>query len=433
MISYLDNQKNGVLFRFAAGCVKEEVFVRNFLMILSLATGMLVGQASALPKVENMEVSHKPGGPVYITYDLDERAVVTLDISTNGVSIGAENFTNIKGDVNRLVDPGEDLQIKWDQRKSWPGLPVENVTFTVRAWSTNAPPDYLVYDFVNCRTNFYVSAAALPDGGLANDVYKTDRIVLRKIPAKNVEWVMGPSTSEETSRDPKANIYSASEVSRPVTLTEDFYIGIFEMTQAQYRHGGGTTTSTYVGDDADVHPVEGMQAYIVQGTRSLADGRKRPEGFVKTIRTKTGIDFDIPSEAQWEFACRAGTRTSINSGFDIVKASGDENMDAVAWTVHNSGLITHPVGMKPANKWGLYDMHGNVSEFCADWFGPLTADAVTDPVGCDRTTAGSKRVLRGGGCQHSESCKCRSAYRTGTLSAAGDYGFRLIAPVTLKW
>ena len=407
--------------------------MKKQLLILFGAIGAFCVFA-APPIVSDVEVGNVHGKAVYITYELSGRAIVTLDVSTNGVSIGEENFTRLSGAVNRIVDPEADtLKIKWDQRRDWPGVPVENVEFTLRAWSTNSPPDYLVYDFVNCRTNFYVSAAALPDGGLTNDIYKTDRIVLRKIPAKNVEWVMGPSASEETSRDPEANIYSASEVSRPVTLTEDFYIGIFEMTQAQYRHGGGTTTSKYVGDDADVHPVEGMQAYIVQGTRSLADGRKSSGGFVKTIRTKTGIDFDVPSEAQWEFACRGGVRTSINSGFDIVEASGDENMDAVAWTVHNSGLITHPVGMKPANKWGLYDMHGNVSEFCADWFGPLTADAVTDPVGCDQTTAGSKRVLRGGGCQHSESCKCRSAYRTGTLSAGGDYGFRLIAPVTLKW
>lgn len=402
-------------------------------MGLSLVA-LLAGESLAVPLVDNVVVSHTQGKAVYIAYELNERAIVTLDVSTNGVSIGEANFTRLSGAVNRIVDPETDtLKIKWDQRRDWPGEMLENVKFTLRAWSTNTPPDYLVYDFVNHATNFYVSAEALPDGGLKNDVYKKDRIVLRKIPAKNVEWVMGPSASEETSRAADAKIYSASEVSRPVLLTEDFYIGVFEVTQAQYRHGGGTTTSKYVGDDASIHPVEGMQAYIVQGTRSLASGRKDSGGFVNLIRKKTGIDFDLPSEAQWEFACRAGTRTSMNSGHDIKKASNDENMDKIAWTMHNSDLVTHPVGMKPANEWGLYDMHGNVAEYCADWFGPLTAEAVTDPAGCDQNTADSKRVLRGGGCQHSESNKCRSAFRTGSLSAAGDYGFRLIAPMTLKW
>ena len=416
---------------------KKMVAMKNSMqkVVTSLFMAVQVLMAvCAVPEVENVLVKQNVGSSVYVTYDLSEKAIVTMDILTNGVSIGVENFTELKGAVNRIVDPEVDtLKIKWDPRKTWSGLPINNVTFKLTAWSTNSPPDYLVYDFVNHTTNFYVSAEALPDGGLANNVYKTDRIVLRKIPAKNVEWVMGPSASEETSRNSDAKIYSASEVSRSVTLTEDFYIGVFEVTQAQYRHGGGTTTSRYVGDDASIHPVEGMQAYIVQGKRSLADGRKKANGFLDLIRQKTGIDFDVPSEAQWEFACRAGTRTSMNSGHDIVKSSNDANMDKIAWTIHNSGLVTHPVGMKPANEWGLYDMHGNVAEYCADWFGPLTTDAVIDPAGCDQNTAGSKRVLRGGGCQHSESCKCRSAFRTGSLEASGDYGFRIIAPVTLKW
>ena len=391
-----------------------------------------VGTAFAVPTVSNVNVSQGgSGGPVKITYQLDAPAIVTIDVLTNGVSIGAEKLVGLTGDVNRLVPQAGEGRVTWRPHKIWPGDPIEGTTVKVRAWATNAPPDYLVYDFVNHTTNFYTCVEALPDGGLANDVYRTDRIVLRKIPAKGVEWVMGCYNKDVGA--------TASAVAHMVVLTEDFYMAIYETTQAQYVHSGSSyaTGFNYTGDDAAIHPADKVNFWHLHGDWPTA-GRKSPGGACASFRKTTGIDFDLPTEAQWEFACRAGTRTMINTGHALTSTTADENMNAAGWSTANSkegysALSSHPVGKKLKNAWGLYDMHGNISEWCLDWFGTISGDAV-DPIGAT-TNGGSGRVLRGGGFAYSNVSGCTSSVRNVDGGAGGvqDRGFRLICPVTLKW
>ncbi|MBQ5794910.1 MAG: SUMF1/EgtB/PvdO family nonheme iron enzyme [Kiritimatiellae bacterium] len=391
---------------------------------------LLAGAALAAPQVDNVAVSHTRGKAVYITYELNERAIVTLDVLTNGVSIGEANFTRLSGAVNRIVDPETDtLKIKWDQRRDWPGEMLENVKFTLRAWSTNTPPDYLVYDFVNHATNFYVSAEALPDGGLKNDVYKKDRIVLRKIPAKNVEWVMGAADF----------MVSANEKSpaHTVILNEDYYMAIYETTQAQYRHlvqESDRESQTYVGDDADVHPADSIRYWMIRGSTAWPSlGRNDTGTIMATIRKKTGIGFDLPTEAQWEFACRAGVKSELYSGKNIAKDGNDAAVSEIAWTKYNT-TTSQAVGLKPDNEWGLYDMLGNINEWCCDYYDALGCGDAIDPVGAPEDS-GVGRVLRGGGFGWSEARGCASASR-GYDNGKGkmkDRGFRLICPVTLKW
>ena len=413
--------------------------MKKQLLILFGAIGAFCVFA-APPIVSDVEVGNVHGKAVYITYELSGRAIVTLDVSTNGVSIGEENFTRLSGAVNRIVDPETDtLKIKWDQRRDWPGEMLENVKFTLRAWSTNSPPDYLVYDFVNHATNFYVSAEALPDGGLQNDVYKTDRIVLRKIPAKNVEWVMGSS--------PHFIGYSENALAHTVVLSEDFYIAIYEMTQAQYRHAvtaENFETQTYVGENADIHPADSVRYWRIRGSTAWPDqGRTTPGAGIADIRKKTGIDFDLPTEAQWEFACRAGTKTQLNSRRNMTKDGEDPEVQAIAWTKYDT-KTSQPVGLKEKNAWGLYDMCGNVQEWCCDYYKPYEisdfldpkgspVDVVKDPSSDSKSTYG--RVLRGGGFGWSESKACTSVSRSydNGKGAMKDRGFRLICPVTLKW
>jgi formylglycine-generating enzyme required for sulfatase activity len=125
-----------------------------------------------------------------------------------------------------------------------------------------------------------------------------------------------------------------------------------------------------------------------------------------------GYQYTLPTEAQWEYACRAGTAEP---------PAGD--LDAMAWYVANSGSTSHPVGTKQPNAWGLFDMHGNVFELCADWYSSYSGGMVTDPVG---PASGSHRVLRGG-CWYLDAAHCRSAYRD-DLEPGGrnrDVGFRL--------
>ena len=176
-----------------------------------------------------------------------------------------------------------------------------------------------------------------------------------------------------------------------VTLTKGFWMAKTEVTQAQWKSVMGNNPSDHKGDNL---PVENV---------SWDDCQK----FCK----KTGLQ--LPTEAQWEYACRAGSTG---------KYAGTGNLDDMGWYDDNSGGQTHPVGTKQPNAWGLYDMHGNVWEWCADWHGTYPSGAVTDPKGA---SSGSLRVMRGG-CWSYGAAGCRSAYRLGSNpSGTGNYlGFR---------
>jgi formylglycine-generating enzyme required for sulfatase activity len=153
---------------------------------------------------------------------------------------------------------------------------------------------------------------------------------------------------------------------------------------------------------------------------------KMNEGFLGKVNRVGSSDdrFHLPTEAQWEYACRAGTTTSLNNGRNITTASGKcHELDVVAWYGKNSGGKTHPVGGKKANAWGLHDMHGNVSEWCADWYGEYPDGTARDPVG---GILGAVRVLRGGSWRY-YAADCHVASRSGGYpgSTINYVGFRL--------
>ena len=136
----------------------------------------------------------------------------------------------------------------------------------------------------------------------------------------------------------------------------------------------------------------------------------------------------LPTEAQWEYACRAGTTTALNSGMDLSNAEECPEMDEVGWYYYNSDSETHPVGLKKPNAWGVYDMHGNVYEWCLDWYGDYPTSSVTDPTG---PSTGTRRVIRGGSWSE-HVIYCRSASRDSISPSVSDYfyGFRVaLAPV----
>ena len=165
-----------------------------------------------------------------------------------------------------------------------------------------------------------------------------------------------------------------------VTLTKPFYMGKFPVTQEQYQLVMGANPSYFQGDKikggggSGKHPVEQV---------SWDDAQE----FCKRLSASSGRTVRLPTEAEWEYACRAGSGAKYCFGDDEGKL-GD-----YAWYSANSGNATHPVGEKKPNKFGLYDMHGNVWEWCQDWYGDYPAKAVKNPAG---PAAGVCRVLRGG-------------------------------------
>ena len=242
---------------------------------------------------------------------------------------------------------------------------VTNLTATAGAvvnlyavWNWNIGT-YMVVDLSSGSVS---SLSAVPSGGWT-DTYKTTKLVLRKL-NKGTYKMQGKSD---------------------VTLTKQFYIGVFEVTQKQWSLLMGSNPAKNYGV-ANNSPVYYVSYNMIRGS---SNGAKWPSSsavdsssFMGKLRSRTGLDFDLPTEAQWEYACRAGTTTKYYWG---------NTMDGnYAWHYDNSSSTVHAVGTKKANAWGLYDMSGNVKEWCLNWFGLQYG---TDPKGL---SSGSNRTTRGG-------------------------------------
>ncbi len=438
--------------------------ILTFCLALSLvATASALGPRLVSATMSQPDYSKK----VFIEYTLDEApGIVTLDIQTNRTgaatsdeadwaSIGGENIQQIDGDVNRLVADLGPHTLTWHAFDAWPDHRVKNgaARAVVTVWATNAPPDYLVVDLTkDNEVRYYTAPEFLPYGGLTptNAYYRTDAIVMRKIPAQAVEWKMGSAPDQYRHRD--------NETQHHVILTNDYYMAIYMLTRGQvakFASWSGAAAdgsfvcdgqkawtgmnygSVYCGDVADPTnsaPCLGTKEAFMRGTGdaySWPAGRHKVQStrWLGKARAKTGVDFDMPTEAQWEFACRAGTTTVVYSGdYD---ASNQANLSIIAWFSGNrGGYDFHPVGMKEPNAFGLYDMIGNGKEICLDWY---AADygglgSKFEPEG---PATGTTRVYRAHRATYSypyHTCAWRE-----DSSGDGRYGTRLVCPVTLKY
>jgi len=402
--------------------------------------GMLAGMAAvcsagavfaSAPTVSNVQFTQSGlTRAVTVTYELDAPAIVTVDFQTNGVSIGAANCSPVSGDVNAYVTKRSGT-INWAPDKTWPGHRITDgsMTAVVTAWELASPPDYLAMDMQAHTTNWYTCAEAVP-GGVTNALYKTAAILLRRIPAANVQWRMG-----QYGR-PGEDVHA-------VTLTSDYYMSVFQVTDYQYemaKNGQGTGYKW---------PKEaGKSEWIVSYERwrgAPDEGKDWPtvggrgassESVIGLLSKKTGIEFDLPTEAEWEFAARAGC--------------GEERygaLDDIAWTKNNykndpAGYASsqkHEVGLLMPNAFGLYDVLGNVWEYCLDWhdvnyYSGLVGKVTENPAGPD---SGSSRIKRGGSYENDNNDVFRLSKRASeNPSAAGNptgVGVRIVTPVTLKW
>ncbi len=370
-----------------------------------LATIILSVSGFATPEIRNVMARQRfPwNGKVDITYEVvgdvvagaptDGVPLLLLTAKNRVTGVNYEAFeTALYGDIGT----GEGLHhVVWDLDAQGAEFKSDDVVFTVSYGIAR----YCVIDLsAGASASSYpvTYMSAVPKGGFNTDEYKTTKLVLRLIDPGSFK--MG-------------GLYD-------VTLNQPFYCGIFEVTQKQYSLVMGSNPSSFSGDKL---PVEKVSYNLIRGS---SDGRMWPSSsavdsssFMGTLSARTGLDFDLPTEAQWEYACRAGTTTTYSYGSS---ADGD-----YMWYSSNSSTRTHDVGTKEPNPWGLYDMHGNVWEWCLDWYNSSLISGVENPKGF---SYGTNRVRRGGSWGNSE-YDCTSSNREGYSqpnTVHNRIGFRLV-------
>ena len=333
------------------------------------------------------------------SFDLSEKGVLSRD--------GAEGTISSSGQHKTL----------WRPDDSFFGVVTEDMRIKVEVEEQGDLTTYMVVDLENDSISYRSKA---PEGGWPEE-YKLTKLVLRKIPAGT--FTMG-SPEDELGR-------SGNETPHTVTISKDFYIGVFEITQKQYELITGDDPSEYKGG---ARPVEHVSYKMLRGSEKgaawPANGDVDDASFLGKLRAKAGMNFDLPTEAMWEMACRAETTTALNDGSNLTNQFVDGSLAKLGRYGANredgaGGFGEHTVvGSYLPNAWGLYDMHGNVMEWCLDWYAGYDGDA-TDPVGGE---SGTYRIIRGGGYVKT-AYDCRSAARGASDPGYGFYnyyGFRVV-------
>jgi len=420
-----------------------------------VCAAVLVGVTHAAdPQVSGVSMSWSGDNrEATITYQLaNSPAIVTLEIvDGNGQSIdGALVGGSVNGDVYKKITVDGSHAITWHPSTGNLALPTSGVAARISAFPMSNPPDYMVVSSAVAgpdRVMYYPSVDYLPGGLHSNRQYKASKLVMRKIVAKGVTWMMGSGDGEKAKLSGWTR--PANEVQHEVTLDHDYYMAVFEMTHGQYQCFTKGYQPPVEGSNFNVNwierPVE--QTYY----RSLRGATQWPEApasgsHLDMIRSLTGLDLDLPSEAEWEYACRAGhgdgywgngaaykvaygwykeynvNRDNIYNGSELwyyavmpgrcattggLLAEGD-NFYGPDRPNQDPSAGTAIVGSYEPNSWGLYDMHGNVTELTLDYY----KEDITDLNGAVCTTSAQSRVIRGG-CFTSRGVeRCRSAARS---------------------
>lgn len=380
----------------------------NIRTLLAIMTIGVVSTAFSSGVVKNVTARQiQPWrGLVEIQYELTEDVIAPTGkaLSTTIICEDLQNGTNYLAfsiNANPTYERGVH-KLVWNAGRDKVVIRSRDVVFRVSI----STAQYCVIDLAEGVDATYYPVRYLdsvPAGGWTEE-YKTTRLVLKYIePGK---FTMGSKTTEDN-------------VPHEVTLTEPFFMGVFEVTQKQYELvTGDVLVPSNEECRGGCHPVE-VSWNLIRGNSDVHDWPKvktvDDKSFVGKLRLRTGIDFDLPTEAKWEYACRAGTSTTFSFTY-----FSSEYM----WFRGRSG--SHEVGLLRPNPWGLYDVHGNAYEWCLDWYYWLEeTKSVVNPLGPED---GSNRVRRGGA-WYADTEFCESAARD-CSSPTLSYGFRLCGPVS---
>lgn len=402
-------------------------------LFAAVAVAFLSVQAVPEATIDGLSVQNNR---VVIDYSLTTAgdAIVTFDILTNGVSIGVANLTGgdvgtsagITGDANVRVTGPTKGQIVWRPYRTWKDASVsslKNVKAVIKAWSPFVPPAYMVVDLTKSGTEavrYYESEAAIPGGSvLALDDYRTTKLVMKRIQAPadgtfmmfSKKWIRVDTLYKRPEQIAANNVMGMIVTDRHVAeLADDYWMGVFELTQKQYETVMGAWPKCFFTNETcrAMRPVENLypNEFRGKGWPETPDDTM----FVGKLRSKTQLDFDQPTEAQWEYAACAGVNQGhypdgslyesdlagtydgcgagrLNThamrfarmlgttkyGKEQVSWSGSSNPDTgnirneIADGTWGTEDGTAAVGSYEPNNWGLYDVLGNVAEVCLDW------------------------------------------------------------------
>jgi formylglycine-generating enzyme required for sulfatase activity len=447
--------------------------MKAFFSVMAVLTA---GVALSAPAVSVSTVSQESDNTVSIGYTLENApAIVTFDVVTNrgdGVwtSVGNENLSRVSGDVNRVVEKTSGT-VNWlcDHGGLAESFSAGALKVVLKAWSLENPPMYMAVDLTKgvedgySRLKFYDSEKTVPGGVLGNREYRLTTLLMRRVYAANVTWPMGSSEV----RDER----NANEAEHLVTLDEDYYLAVFPTTVAQ---------SGLMGYLNSYYPIDRAMrirdsSYHTAGHSPIRGESYWPDipaedSMLWKLRQLVGgkIDFELPTEAQWEYAAHAGNYGGYwGNGKPYQVSAGQKNVDenlpgryrfnqATDWmpsyvsTYYEQAQMigvtnaTPIAGSYAPNDWGFYDMNGGVWEWCLDWYqdditglgGKVNINPEDGTKRRDGTAPSDlHRVIRGGS-WNSTANACRSEFRDSRKQVyAGDFseaGFRVAAPALIK-
>ena len=343
-------------------------------MFCFLAVGVAFSQ-----KVSNVD-AYQEGKNIVITYSLSEAGMVSaVYCSTDGGRTWGAPLRHVSGDVNKSVSAGSH-RVVWDVLSEREHLKGENICFKVEA---------------------------------GNQLFTVNGVSFEMVRVEGGTFTMG-ATAEQGS-----DAFDNEKPTHQVTLSS-YSIGKTEVTQALWQAVMGKSVRQIASENGwNTHGVgSNYPMYYI----SYEDCQT----FIRKLNALTGKNFRLPTEAEWEFAARGGNKSR---GYQY---SGSNALNDVAWYWNNSDKKTHPVATKASNELGIYDMSGNVYEWCNDGYGSYTSASQTNPTGSDsgwlnRVFSGFDPVFRGGSLDsYAESCRV-SYRRSGAPSFREDYfGLRLV-------
>ena len=375
-----------IMVNFANYGISQVEKNKTYVLVLAKPVG---GAESALQQNQSLIIRYTPSTATVLVDNKMVRgnngvAKTTLPVGQHSFVVFCDGYESEEGTVKLKASAPSNLQITLTRESV--GVGIANQQQSENQQSSNT--------YVASSSNNSSGSLSVVSGSNTISIPVKNGISIDMVKVEAGTFMMGATSEMKDS-------YGWEKPVHQVTLTNDYYMGKYEVTQALWEAVMGSNPSYFKGDNL---PVEKM---------SWNDCQE----FISKLNSMTGRKFRLPTEAEWEYAARGGKKSRS------YQYSGSSNISDVAWYDGNSGSKTHPVGTKQANELGIYDMSGNVYEWCQDWYGSFSSSSQTNPTGSD---SGSNRVFRGGGWNCNAGC-CRSSFRCYITPDIRDYylGLRL--------